>query len=545
MPSRNSDTLWNELPEVDISRSKFDLGHSHTTSFNVGDIIPIACEEVLPGDTFESKTHAVIRLSTPITPFMDNIEFDTYWFFVPNRLVWSHWREMNGENTSAPWTQTIEYNVPQLVAPAGGWTEGTLADYFGIPTKIPNLSVNALPFRGYAMIYNEWFRDENLCNPLSFSVGDATVTGVNTGNYITDVAKGGLPVKAAKLADRFTKALPEPQKGPDVTLPLGSVAPVYPRPQEISQTGSAMRLKNANGGEVPIPSVLTIGGASSAAYAVPGGSIPAGSVGVYPSNLYADLGNATAATINQIRLAFQIQKLYERDARGGTRYIELLRSHFGVVSPDARLQRPEYLGGTRVPIVVSQVVQTSESGVTPQGTTGAYSLTVDSNYDFQKSFTEHGFLFCLGVARYRHTYQQGLRPMWSRRDRFDYYWPVLANIGEQAVLNREIYAQGNSQDEEVFGFQEAWSEYRFVPNYVTGLMRSNATGSLDVWNLADNYTSLPKLSEEWIAEDKNNVDRVLNVTSAVSNQLIADFRFDLTAWRPLPAFSIPGLLDHH
>lgn len=325
MPSRNSETLWNELPEVDISRSKFRLSHSLKTSFNVGELVPLACEEVLPGDTFESKTHAVMRLSTPITPFMDNIEFDTYWFFVPNRIVWDHWREMNGENNASPWTQPIQYTVPQLVAPSGGWTEGTLADYFGIPTKISNLSVNALPFRGYCAIYNDWFRDENLSYPLSFSKGDATVTGVNTDTFITDCAKGGKPVIAAKLADRFTKSLPEPQKGPDVSLPLGSTAPVYASNTADSSALStvAMRFKRTDGTLYTNSQAydLTAYGfgtdGNAALRSADSGSTPGAGGFAFPYNLVADLSAATASTINQIRLAFQLQKLYERDARGG------------------------------------------------------------------------------------------------------------------------------------------------------------------------------------------------------------------------------------
>lgn len=551
--SRNANTRFALNPtNLDISRSKFNRNHSLKTSFNVGDVVPFYVDEVLPGDTFQLKTSLVARMQTLITPMMDNIYLDTYFFFVPNRLTWNHWKEFNGENTQSAWYPSVEYSVPQLTAPAtSGWSIGTLADYFGIPTGVAGLSVNALPFRAYALIMNEWFRDENLSDPLSVPVDDATVVGVNTGNYITDVAKGGLPFKAAKYHDYFTSCLPAPQKGPDVLIPSATSGeyPVVSRSVSIDQDlAMANQLKWYS--DPPGGAVLREGTSFAVGEGMSPSSLsnPTGSAyNLYPANLYAISSGGLGATINQLRMAFQIQKLYERDARGGTRYIEILKSHFGVTSPDARLQRPEYLGGNRIPININQVVQSSATATegTPLGDTAAFSLTTDTHGDFIKSFVEHGFIIGVMVARYDHTYQQGLERFWSRKDRFDYYWPVFANIGEQAVLNKEIYAQGNEKDDEVFGYQEAWADYRYKPSRVTGEMRSSAPTSLDVWHLADEYTQLPTLSDSWIREDKSNVDRVLAVTSAVSNQMFADIYVQCEATRPMPVYSIPGLIDHH
>ena len=545
---------------IDMSRSTFDRSSSVKTSFNVGDIVPFYLEEVLPGDTFDVRTWKVVRMQTLLTPLMDNIYLDSYYFFVPNRLVWKHWKEFNGENTESAWLPTTEYSVPQITSPASGWSVGTIADYFGLPTGVDNLSVSALPFRAYALVMNEWFRDQNLQDPLVVPVDDATVAGVNTGNFITDCAKGGMPFIAAKYHDYFTSCLPSPQKGPDVTLSVASQGdlPVVPKSDDVPNTSwksgihpTVKSISSGSGGNISFSNLsgtkyLGTNGTDLVAYP---NSSPSGPEFVGFSNLWAiNSGNAIVATINQLRMAFQIQKLYERDARGGTRYIEVLKSHFGVTSPDARLQRPEYLGGNRVPINVNQVIQQSGTGAgadTPQGTVVGMSQTSDNNHDFIKSFTEHGYIIGVMVARYDHTYQQGIERHWSRKTRFDYYWPVFANIGEQAVLNKEIYAQGTAKDNEVFGYQEAWSDYRYKPNRVTGEMRSAYQQSLDVWHLADDYASLPSLSDSWIREDKNTVDRVLAVKSTVSNQLFADIFVQNRATRPMPMYSIPGLIDHH
>ena len=552
--SRNTTSHFALNPtRIDMSRSTFPRNSSIKTSFNVGDIVPFYVDEVLPGDTFDVTSSKVVRMPSLVTPIMDNIYLDTYYFFVPNRLVWSHWREFNGENTQSAWLPQTEYEVPQITAPADtGWAIGTIADYMGIPTGVPNLTCNALPFRAYALIMNEWFRDQNLNDPLSIPVTDATVAGVNSGNFITDVAKGGLPYKAAKYHDYFTSCLPAPQKGPDVVIPVAEAGnlPVVPLTEKVPQavwsgnSYTAFPSNNYGGSFGADSNCINFNSNGNQLYGKPSVS----SDGSKPviNNLWAvSSGNAQAATINQLRMAFQIQKLYERDARGGTRYIEILKSHFGVTSPDARLQRPEYLGGNRVPITINQVLQNSETATTPQGTPTGQSLTTDVHSDFKKSFVEHGFIIGVMVARYNHTYQQGLERFWSRRSRFDYYWPVFANIGEMAVLNKEIYATGGQKDNEVFGYQEAWADYRYKPSRCTGEMRSTAERSLDVWHLGDDYNSLPALSSEWRAEDSNVIDRVIAVSQQNAHQLWADVFIQNKCTRPMPVYSIPGLIDHH
>lgn len=558
--NRNTQSRFALNPtSLDMSRSSFNRDHSVKTSFNAADLIPFYVDEVLPGDTFSVKTSKVIRMQTLLTPVMDNLYCDFYFFFVPNRLTWEHWKQFMGENTESAWLPSTEYSVPQLTAPDGGWSVGTIADYMGVPTGVSGLSVNALPFRAYALICNEWFRDENLTDPLDIPVSDATVAGVNTGNYITDVAKGGLPFKAAKYHDYFTSCLPSPQKGPDVLIPGGTGAnvPVRALPQVqplgedyVSIYGYGNTFDDGSG-YTQMQDSASYGFEPGTPTSQPG-TPTFGTYGFTPLNLWAvGDGSVAAATINQLRLAFQIQKLYEKDARGGTRYIEILKSHFGVTSPDSRLQRPEYLGGSRIPVNINQVIQQSGTfqdssiQVTPQGTTTGQSLTTDVHGDFSKSFVEHGFVIGVMCVRYDHTYQQGLERFWSRQDRFDYYWPVFANIGEQAVKNKEIYAQGTAVDDEVFGYQEAWADYRYKPSHVTGEMRSQYAQSLDVWHLADDYDALPALSDEWIREDANTVNRCLAVTSEVSNQFFADIFVQCKATRPMPIYSIPGLIDHH
>lgn len=567
--SLNAESRFSEAPtSLDMSRSTFNRDSSVKTTFNVGELVPFYLDEVLPGDTLSIDRSIVARLQTLITPPMDNLYLDTYFFFVPNRLVWQHWRQFCGENTDSPWIPQTEYEVPQLTSPENGWSVGTIADYFGVPTGVPNISVNAMPFRAYAMIVNEWFRDENLCDPLDIPVSDATVAGVNTDSFVTDCAKGGKPYIAAKYADYFTSCLPSPQKGPDVTIPSATSGeyPVVTRPKDISFDLFTSPLRasridfDSDGSNLGrFVTDVHIGHGSNDSSRTwknnsDGISEELELAGV-PSNLYAVSSGGIGATINQLRLAFQIQKFYEKQARGGSRYIEVLKSHFGVTSPDARLQRPEYLGGNRVPINIQQIVQNSgtETSGTPQGTTTGMSVTSDTHSDFTKSFVEHGFVIGLMVARYDHTYSQGIPRMLSRKSKFDYYWPVFANIGEQAVKNKEIYAQGsavkdsagNVIDDQVFGYQEAWADYRYKPNMVTGEMRPTYAQSLDSWHFGDKYTKLPTLSDAWIKEDKSNVDRALAVTSAVSNQIFCDIFVANKSTRCMPLYSVPGLIDHH
>lgn len=572
--NRNSNSRFAQAPQVDIQRSTFDRSSGHKTTFNAGKLVPIYVDEVLPGDTFEMKTSAIIRGSTPIFPVMDNANLDIYFFFVPNRLIWNHWKEFNGENTTSKWEQTVEYSIPQMAPPLAtetiptpGWEKGTLADYMGIPTEVgpgasqtnPEWTVNHLPFRAYCLIWNEWFRDQNLQDPVLIDTGDSKTNGrhlIPEGNSITlenqAALQGANLLPVNKYFDYFTGALPEPQKGPEVLLPLGNTAPVI-------TNQSPNKILPEYGVTFKSDQFTEVGKTHNLSISVTGqkyGQMVADNSAVttleatraVPNNLIADLGNATAATINELRLAFQLQKLYERDARGGTRYIEIIKSHFGVTSPDARLQRPEYLGGERIPINIDQVIQTSGTmeGTTPQGNTGAYSLTGNQGSYFKHSFVEHGYVLGLACVRTEHTYQQGLEKIWNRKNRFDFYWPALANIGEQAILNKEIYLQEvKSMNEEAFGYQEAWAEYRYKPSRVSSAFRSNVTGSLDAWHYADYYEALPVLSAEWIQETYKNVDRTLAVQSTLEDQYIADFWFKCKCTRPMPIYSIPGLIDHH
>ena len=546
--NRNSENRFAENPQVGVSRSRFQRNSDNKTTFNTGDLIPIYLDEVLPGDTHQIDVACVMRMATPIFPVMDNAFCDFYFFFVPNRLLWQHWKEFMGENKETAWTPKTEYSVPQVTAPEGGWKEGTLADYLGLPTKVKGISVSALPGRAYGLIYNEWFRNQNVTQPTLVEVTDATTTGKNDGSATNDSAITlAKPLKAAKVFDYYTGALPEPQKGEPITIPMGGNANILMySDKELTKPiwydgGMLGPGWTETYGYVPkdnirspvIGSNATLSNAENEA----GNAVTTGYLG-------ADLSNITAATINQLRQAFQIQKLLEKDARGGTRYREVLREHFGVISPDSRMQIPEYLGGYRLPINVSQVIQTSSTDSTsPQGNTAALSVTTMNKSMFTKSFTEHGFIMGLAVVRTDQTYQQGIERMWSRKGRYDYYWPVLANIGEQAILNKEIYAQGNKTDEEAFGYQEAWADYRYKPSKVTGLFRSNAEQSLDSWHYAQDYDKLPTLSTAWMEQGETEMKRTLAVQS--QPDFIADFYFMNKTTRCMPVYSIPGLIDHH
>ncbi len=553
--NRNTFSFGDNPISLDISRSRFNRDSSVKLSFNVGELVPFYVDEVLPGDTMEVHTSKVVRLQTLLTPMMDNMYIDTYYFFVPNRLVWDHWKEFQGENTESPWIPQTQYTVPQITAPTGGWSIGSIADYMGIPTGVDNLSVNALPFRAYALICDYWFRSQNLQDPFVIPKNESTVVGSNGNDYKVDVAKGGKPWIARRYNDYFSQALPAPQKGPSVSLPgfYGGQYPVSGNGKSIGLTDGTTNLGLSN--------TTNVGLAGYAAYynqdvgsTKPGtGSDSSerkaiGLVQTGESGMVVNLGSIPAVSISELRTAFQLQKYYEQMARSGSRYSEILRAQFSVVSPDSRLQNPEYLGGSHLPISINQVVQNSGTGTgsaTPQGTTAAYSLTADNHHDFSKSFVEHGFVIGVCVARYDHTYQQGIERFWSRKKVTDYYIPVFANLSEQGICNKEIFAQGTATDDEIFGYVPRWNEYRYKPSRVCGEMRSAATKSLDSWHLADDYEVLPTLSSSWLMEDKSNVDRVLAVTSKVSNQLFADFYIQNTSARAMPLHSIPGLIDHH
>ena len=513
-------------PAADIQRSSFDRSCALKTTFDAGWLVPVLVDEVLPGDTFNLRMHAFGRLATPIHPIMDNMFLDSFFFFVPNRLLWNNWERFNGAQDDPD--DSTDYLVPTLTTVAG-FTEGSLSDYFGLPTGVAGLEVNSLHHRAYNLIWNEWFRDQNLQDSVPKVVSNGPD---NEANYVL--------LRRGKRHDYFTSSLPWPQKGPAVPLPLGEKAPVI-------GIGKPTQSYEA----VTSAPVYETGGSASTTYA--GWRLIAGSVDQqffveedpdnagYPG-IYADLTDATAATINQIRQAFQIQKLYERDARGGTRYTEIVRSHFGVTSPDARLQRPEYLGGGSSPINVNPIAQTSSTdGTSPQGNLAAMGTVSLNNHGFTKSFTEHGVLIGLVNVRADLTYQQGLNRMWSRQTRFDFYWPALAHIGEQAVLSKEIFADGTVNDDDVFGYQERYAEYRYKPSQITGAMRSNAATPLDTWHLSQDFATRPVLDNTFMVENPP-VDRVIAVPT--EPHFIFDAFFNIRCARPMPMYGVPGLIDH-
>ena len=515
------------IPKADIPRSSFDCQSTHKTTFDAGYLVPVYVDEMLPGDTFRLNMTAFTRLATPIYPIMDNMYLDSFFFFVPNRLIWSNWQKFMGQQTNPG--DSISYVVPQQVSPVGGYAIGSLQDYMGLPTvgQVSNSgTVSHCAFwpRAYNLIYNEWFRDENLQNSVTVDTGDGPDT---VANYTL--------LRRGKRKDYFTSALPWPQKGASVTLPLGSKALVA--------------FDGIAGDDTSVYS--TVLGAQKNLYANitgTGGNIRMGSTTVATHNLYADLSTATSATINQLRQSFQIQKLLERDARGGTRYTEIIRSHFGVISPDARLQRPEYIGGGSTNININPIAQTSGTNAsgttTPMGTLAAMGTALAHNHGFTYSATEHGVILGLVSVRADLTYQQGLQRMWSRSTRYDFYFPAFATLGEQAVLNKEIYVTGGSGDNNVFGYQERWAEYRYYPSRISSLFRSTAAGTIDAWHLAQKFTTTPTLNTTFI-QDTPPVSRVVAVGSAANGQqFIFDSFFDCKKARPMPMYSVPGLIDH-
>lgn len=532
---------FSQIPQANIPRSRFNRSHGHKTTFDAGKLIPFYVDEALPGDTFSLKAALFARMATPIVPLMDNLRLETFFFAVPIRLLWDNWQRFNGEQVDPD--DPTDFLVPQISSDTG-FAVDSLADHFGLPTGIPNLEVSALFFRAYNLIYNEWFRDQNLQNSAVVERGD----GPDDPTHYKILNRG-------KRHDYFTSCLPWPQKGPGVELPLGTTAtvniPAVPvSGMTISPSGvptfsingqGTYNLNNANNSGLGINYVSTqAGGAGTLGWRSPA-LTASGTVG--PLTGVADLSGASAATINSLRQAFQIQKLLERDARGGTRYTEILRSHFGVISPDSRLQRPEYLGGSSSAISIQPVQQTSATDSTsPQGNLAAYGVAGDRFHGFSKSFTEHTILIGLVNVRADLTYQQGINRMWSRQTRFDFYWPALAHIGEQTVLNKEIYATGDpTVDDDVFGYQERWAEYRYFPSQITGKFRSTDPQPLDVWHLSQKFDALPVLNEEFII-DQPPLDRVIAVPS--EPHFLFDSYIDLKCARPMPVYSVPGLIDH-
>lgn len=569
--NRNSEQHYSQVPHAEIRRAKFKRDFSLLTTINEGDLVPIYCDEVLPADTFKIKLNSLVRMATPLYPVMDNAYMDFYFFFVPARLLWEHFVNLMGQNDKTFWAETTEYTTPVTTAPAGGWKVGTIADYFGIPTGVSGLKVNSMPFRAYVKIWNEWFRDENLQQPAQMTMGDETTTGSNgeaTGgqntlgsselpltlggetDYITEAQKGAKPLKVCKYKDYFTSCLPSPLKAAEpVSIPMSGNAPIAMfKDWELTELGTkngtrdneAIYFNQSSSNILNAPQITQSNKSGKAS--IIGNNTYNSATGSNSAYLGARLNEVTATTINELRNAIAVQHIFERDARTGTRYKEILNGAWGVTSPDARLDRSEYIGGYRMPININQVIQTSSTDTTsPQGNTAAYSMTTLSQEMCTYSATEHGYVIGLAAARVDHSYQQGLSRMWTRSTRFTYYDPMLANLGEQAVLNQEIYAQGNATDTEVFGYQEAWADYRYRTNMVTSEMRSSYAQTLDAWHYADKYSELPKLSSSWIKEGTENIDRTLAVKSGLSHQFICNFFYDQTWTRPMPIYSVPGL----
>lgn len=575
--NRNTESHFAQLPAVDIQRSVLDMSHGVKTSFNAARLIPFDWFEVLPGDTFKVQSSKVIRSQTMLTPILDNLYLDTYWFYVPTRLVWDHFEEFMGANKTSAWVPQVTYEVPSISSPLDSNNDptnfeiNTIADYMGYPTYYTNannqkvpvtwtnsdpLRPSALPIRCYAKICEDWFRAETVTDPLNIPTGDTNQTGTNGDSYINDVANGGMPFKVAKYHDYFTSCLPSPLRANQevsVNTNMPSLKVVTGDIHELEGAAKAFMFSvqepNTNFKHTyfnaPNPNASHVSNPQIIGYSSDG--VPTYTANkVVPINLWTepkDLG----FSVNDLRLAFQLQKFYEKAARAGSgRYIEIIKAHFGVTSPDARLQRSEYLGGNRIPIAIHEVTNSAQSENDFLGDLGAKSVTSDVHFDFEHSFTEHGYVIGVLCVRYDHTYPQGMRKALMRRKFEQFYWPEFANIGEQPVYDAEIFADTAAiANDTVFGYQEAYADYRFSVSTATAEMRPGVANTLASWHLADYYTSKPTLSDAWMREDETIVDRTLAVASTTANQFWSDIYLTKIATRPMPVYSIPGLIDHH
>lgn len=563
--NRNNERHFNQIPEMKASRTRFNRDQTVLTTFDSGKLIPFYVDEVLPGDTFNVDTAAIIRMTTPKYPVMDDAFIDFYYFYCPNRILWDDFKKFMGEAEQTPWMPEETYKVPQIKISASnnystdewmGPKEGSILDYMGIPTNInkkennaKEVKINALPIRAYVKIWNEFFRDENVENPAVLTTKSEDVyyqdhNSDNQGQILNEARTGGRCLPVNKFHDYFTSCLPYPQRGPAVSLPMGGNAPVgMYKNTELTEYGTVSGKNAIYFNQKPTDSYIPgiTNNQTKKISQVTGSSSDTKHVGDV-AYLGADLSAVTAATINDLRKAVAVQQYYEALARGGSRYREQVQALWDVVISDKTVQVPEYLGGGRYRVNVNQIVQTSgqqTSNDTPIGETGAMSVTPINESSFTKSFEEHGFVIGVCCVRHNHSYQQGLERFWSRIDRLDYYVPQFANLGEQPVKKKEIMLTGTEKDEETFGYQEAWADYRMKPNRVSGKMRSNATGTLDFWHYADNYSEVPTLSQEWMAEGKKEIARTLIVQN--EPQFFGAIRIANETTRRMPLYSVPGL----